>query len=410
MAESQPPNVLKSGRWAYVVATLAFVAYIAWITGPYLRSVIVRDAAVTSWLNEATAPIDGKLVSQPQTVEWKVGADGIIMLVWNEILSRKSLTEARIRVDHAKARVKEFRAFLDDIIALDKGRAEVKAKYADVFRDRLDEEIAGMEREISVIHNRLELIKRIAARKDKLTVSGNASQAASDEAWLRVTELEYQLVQLQKELSYAQVRREAANTGVFITHDGNDPDWVLDDRLVLKLQKKNARLELRQAEAELATAESALEVAEEDFRRLAADYVRAPPGSIVWSLKAAPGATVREGDPVAEWLDCSVLMIDVPVADAEVPLIKPGMEADVVLEGESLVRKGRVLMTRGSAFTLGPSDLAAVAKGRRNGVAQVLLEFSQAETKFDVCPVGQAAHVDFPDIGLIEIVRARLRL
>jgi hypothetical protein len=119
---------------------------------------------------------------------------------------------------------------------------------------------------------------------------------------------------------------------------------------------------------------------------------------------------VRAGDPVAEWLDCSVLMVDVPVADAEVPLIRPGMPAEVVLEGEPVTRTASVLLTRGSASTLGRDDLAALAKGRREGVAQVLLELPHQPGEFQDCPVGRAAYVDFPDIGLIDVVRARLRL
>jgi hypothetical protein len=103
-------------------------------------------------------------------------------------------------------------------------------------------------------------------------------------------------------------------------------------------------------------------------------------------------------------------MIDVPVSDAEVSLLKPGMDADVVLEGESVTRAARVLLTRGSASTLERDDLVALAKGRHEGVAQVLLEFSDDRDRFEDCPVGRAAHVDFPDIGLIDVIRARLRL
>ncbi len=40
----------------------------------------------------------------------------------------------------------------------------------------------------------------------------------------------------------------------------------------------------------------------------------------------------------------------------------------------------------------------------------VLLEFYDGRGSFEVCPVGRAAYVDFPNIGLIDIVRARLRL
>jgi hypothetical protein len=55
-------------------------------------------------LNEATSPIDGKLEFKPQSVDGVVGSDGIIVLVRNDRLSRKSLTEARIQVVHFAAR------------------------------------------------------------------------------------------------------------------------------------------------------------------------------------------------------------------------------------------------------------------------------------------------------------------
>lgn len=67
-------------------------------------------------------------------------------------------------------------------------------------------------------------------------------------------------------------------------------------------------------------------------------------------------------------------------------------------------------MTRGSAATLGREDLAAIAKGRQAKGAQVLLDISHEAETFNSCPVGRAAYVNFPDIGLIDVVRARLRL
>jgi len=369
--------VRKPRRSVYIVVILVFMVYVAWIMGPYLRSVIVRDAAVTSWLNVATAPIYGTLEFDPQSADGVVGPSGVIVRVRNNLLSRKDLTAAQIKVDHASARVNEYRAFLEGIIEMDQERAELKSRYADTFRAELDAQIFGMTREIDVTNKRLAIVNKIADRQEKLYPQGGTSQAAAEEAWLRVSSLEWQLVQLQKDLEHAKVRRQAANHGAFITPNGDDPDWVRGERMELKLQKKNVRLELRQAEADLAIAQAALVIAKEDYARLSEGFVSAPPGSIVWSEKAAPGATVREGDPIAEWLDCSVLLIDVPVADAEVSLIKTDMEAEIILEGSSTVRTGRVLSTRGSAFTLGKGDLAALAKGRRNGVAQVLLDFSR---------------------------------
>lgn len=409
MAEPAPRTGKKLGRSMYVLAIFGFLAYVAWILGPYLRSIVVRDAAVTSWLNVATSPIDGTLEFIPQSIAGSVGAGGIIEIVRNNHLSRDGLIQAQIQLDYASARVKEVRAYLEDIVTLDTGRAELKSRYADIFRTQLDATIAGIEREIVVTREGLELMRAISGRYDNLLAKGHASQVKTDEAWLRVWELEWQLAQLLKDISYARIQREAANNGVFITADGEDPEWVRGSRMELKLQKKEAYLELRQGEAQLRSAKAALRAAEEDYNRRTEGFVRAPVGSILWS-RVNQGATVRAGDPIAEWLDCSVLLVDVPLADAEVSLIEIGMEADVVLEGDTVVRKAPVLLTRGSAFTLGRKDLAALAKGRGEGVAQVLLDFSHERKNFRDCPVGRAAHVDFPDIGLIDIIRARLRL
>ena len=117
------------------------------------------------------------------------------------------------------------------------------------------------------------------------------------------------------------------------------------------------------------------------------------------------------GSPIAEWLDCSVMLVDVPASDIEVALLRPGMEAEVVLEGEHQPRQATILLTRGSAGTLGFDTLAALAKGRSAGRGQVLLRLEPtAEDIRPTCPVGLSAFVEFPQVDPIDILRARLRL
>jgi len=410
MTEATQPTKKRSGRWIYLVGILAFLAYAGWIMGPYLRSIIVRDATVTTWLNWSAAPIEGIVAWQPVGVDRKAGADGVIARIENPHLSRHSAEEHEIRMQLARARVRELGAFLEEIKALDEERAELKGHYAQTFRAQLDAEIASLARKIEVNSDRLELMRKIAARKDTLAGKGIVSDIVADEDAIRVSNLEFDLAELQERLDQSRVRRAAADEGVFIALDGEDPPWVRGSRMELKLEKKRTRLELRQAQAELKQARVDVEAALGDLARLSEAIIRVPPGSIVWSEPVAEGATVVSGQTVAAWLDCSVLMIDVPVADAEVSLIGPGMAAEVILEGDTEIRNASVLMTRGSASTLGRDDLAAVAKGRSDGVAQVLLDFSHEHGSFEECPVGRAAYVDFLDIGLIEVIRARLRL
>ena len=105
---------------------------------------------------------------------------------------------------------------------------------------------------------------------------------------------------------------------------------------------------------------------------------------------------------MAEWIDCDVILVDVPASDLEVGLLRKGMPADVVLEGETQVRKGSVLLTRGAASILGSADLAAVAKGHGDGLGQVILRLEHTPEDAQDCPIGVAAWVDFPEIDLID--------
>lgn len=396
--------------WVYLGASLIFLVYGAWMAGPYLRSVIVRDAAVTTWANVATAPIAGRIEIRLPAGQRMVGADDVVMHVHNERLSRQALTEAEIKVDLARARVREMRESLSEVRLLDSGRGDLKAQYANTFRAQLDAQIENLGRRIEVTANRRDLMAQVAERSEELLRRGTGSETAADEAHLRVSELDLALAELEAELDHARVRRQAADNSVFITTDGEDPDWVRGWRLELKLEKNAAYLQLREAQAELELAIAARDAAEKDYMSQANATVSLPEGSVVWSELVAPGATVAVGQPLLEWLDCSILMIDVPVADAEVSLLEPGMRADVILEGSAERREAEVLLTRGSAATLDRDDLAAIAKGRASGVAQVLLHLPHRPGEFEQCPVGRAAYVDFEGVGLIDVLRARLRL
>src|SRR5262245_40100149 len=72
------------------------------------------------------------------------------------------------------------------------------------------------------------------------------------------------------------------------------------------------------------------------------------------------------------------------------PMRRQGSIAYVVLEGEKTVRTGTVILTRGSAGTLGSNDLAALAKGRRAGVGQVLVKVTPTPDDVKACAIGHA--------------------
>jgi multidrug resistance efflux pump len=313
-------------------------------------------------------------------------------------------------VTSAKTALAELRRYQSEVRELQDDRRATKAQYASLFRADLDAEIVGLERRIEVTQARLGLIRSIEGRKLSLVRSGMTSQAEADETALRVSALELDLAERQAALALLRVRRQAADTGLFLASDRSEPNWTRADRTELKLDIDRSRLQIKEAEHRVERAEQFLNDVRAMYRRQESAYVTVPVGAVFWSMTVGAGAAVEPGSPVFRWIDCRDVMVDVPISDAEVALISKGMKAEVILEGERTPRTGTVILTRGAASTLDATDIAAVAKGRDRGTGQVLLHLEASPEDRGECRVGRAAYVWFEDVGVIETLRARLRL
>lgn len=391
---------------------VAFLVYVGWLLAPYMRATLVRDAAVTTWSRHVVAPIAGRLIEPLPDPGAVIGQDGRVTLIRNDLLTQEARqTEAiRDRAVEAQSRFDEAQHYLSDLLAMEARRQEGYAASAEAFRAQLADAQANLTAQIGVQDEAIAVLTRVVERQRTLLGRGSGTAAALDEAQLRLAELNIRQADMRSELASVELRKQLADAGTFLTETGETPAWVYYATLEMELEAERARHRRDAAKTALEEAQSDLADAQEAFKRLSESVVTAPPGSLVFALAAAPGSTVAQGERLLEWVDCTVLMVDVPVSDAEVPLITHGMEATVVLEGEAVERKATVLLTRGSAAPLGRGDLIATAKGRTDGVAQVLLSLPSLEADTANCPVGRAAYVDFPGVGAIDIIRARLRL
>ncbi len=280
--------------WA-LAGLLVLLLYVAWLGAPYLRSVVVRDAAVTTWLDVTSAPIAGFIGKDPLHPGDTVGKDGRIAIIEDDTVDRTPVLRAEADVARAEQRVR------------------------------------GLQ----------ELMPKLASDP---------------------------IAQARTSLELADAKIEAETAGKILAG--------------VKSNYENAR------------------------RRT----VNAPPDAYVWSLITSPGNFVEPGTKIASWIDCSIMLVDVPVSDVELALLQTDAPARVVIEGDRRVREGKVYLTRGAAATIGADDLAAIAKGRTPGTGQVLVQLTPSPEDIEACPIGAAAYVDFPDIGTIDILRARLRL
>ena len=235
------------------------MAYAAWIGTPYLRSVVVRDAAVTTWINTTSAPIDGFLAGKPLHVGDSVGTDGLIATIEDPLQDATPVVRAEADLNRAKQHVR------------------------------------GLQ---------------------ELTTSLEADAAA---------------------------------------------------RAAMELA--GAKVEAENAEKILASVKSVYEAAK-------LQPVKAPPDAYVWSLIAGPGDFVRAGAPVATWVDCGFMLVDVPVSDVELALLRYRCAGEDRHRGRPQgSRRQGLSHPRGARRRLGADDLAALAKGRHPGVGQVLVKF-----------------------------------
>jgi multidrug resistance efflux pump len=399
-----------SRRLVVVFGLAGLLVYIGWIGGPYLRSIIVRDAAVTTWINITASPIAGYVDAHPLHPGDRVGEDGRIATIENPAADATSLARARAQLDEAKGRVTAANRLIEGLHQLVDARSIQAAAYQAAFDQDLDARIAASTSNLTFIRQRLGLERAQADRMAKLLAGGHASQATVDAANAQVTDHQRALVEIQSEIDREKLRRLAADHGVFMLDDNTDGAEALRELDSARLELRRSEADLAAAEAEVPADEAVVAAALATYQRTRATPIAAPPGAMVWSLISAPGSAVQPGSPIAAWIDCRRMLVDVPISDVELALLHKGAEADVVLEGERRSRRGSVVLTRGAAATIGADDLAALAKGRVRGIGQVLVALDPSPADVEACPIGAAAHVDFPSVGLMDILRARLRL
>lgn len=384
------------------------VLYMCWIGWPYLESIVVRDAAVTTWVNITTSPISGYTTNALYPGA-RTGADGRIATIIDSRADATGVAQARAEWIRATARTEAQGALVAGMRRALQTRAAHAHDFADTFLHDLDTSIGGARSSLASLQLRLGLARTEVERERSLHAAGLVSQSTLDSARGTVADLERELAAAQSDLGRGTVRHRAAAEGVFLLEDGTDGNSAFQNLADARLRLVQAGATLTQLRAERDAARIVFQAAQMAYDKSRSLDIIAPPGAMVWSLISGPGAPVQPGSPVASWVDCRSMLVDVPLSDVETALLHPGSVAEVVLEGERRVRRGTVILTRGSAGTLGSSDLAALAKGRRPGIGQALVKLVPTPADIRSCPIGHAAYVDFPGVGVFDILRARLR-
>lgn len=261
-------RVVRLRRLAVWGAAVAALAYMAWIMGPYLRSAVVRDATVTSWIYVATSPIQGKIEGKLPHQGYRVeqSANGEVLFVVNRFYDMSRVVAARGDVEAARLRAEGLEKQLAEERDLNVARREMKSGYATRFRELLDEQIARGETTVQHYEEQVKLLAGLVQRRAEMAKAGIRSQELVDEARLRLSAVQTSLMKSMAELSQARLYREAADDGVFMVPGGADPSWVLSERAQTRRAIAEVRQRLAAARAEQARAEILLKGEEDKYR------------------------------------------------------------------------------------------------------------------------------------------------
>lgn len=376
-----------------------------------MRSILVRDSTVSAWSQSSVSPISGKIAGELPVAGTVIGEDGEVAVISNELLlePRQTVEKIRDRVMLLRSKVEESQKYVRQLKALENSRRDRLDRHIAVFRAKLDANVSKLSNEIIKNEDRLAVLRRIADRQRDLIKRGSGTDAKLDSSLIPLGELQLRQIELNSELRVEKLRLEAAADGLYIMQDGASPNWVEQNELQLQLELRQARRDLHLSRTSLSESLSDLMIAQKTLKRLEKSKVTAPPGSVILRVPVSTGSTIAAGIRVVDWFNCSQLIVDVPVPGVQLALLKPGSHARVLVDGETNFRAGKVILTRGSTALLDRTDLAAKAAGRKEGDAQVLVQLED-HTGFSQCPVGRSAFVEFPEIGLFDFLKARLRL
>lgn len=393
----------RRGRIALIVALGAVPLGLAIYEPLYI--LLDRDAAVTTWLNVATAPIAGTVEDFKTSVGQKVDETAIVARIVNYSADRGDVIRAEGAVRRAEAKLTQLTQFNERVARLEKDWEDRRSRYADGFRQDLDLEIRDLEQRLTLQKERVEIADASARRRRSLRATGTASQADEDAATSSFRESQVTLTQMTMALERVRERRRLAGQGVFLQQDGKEPEWSWRSLDEIELEAARSQRAASDAQEEFATAQSVLADERRNFDRASHVPIRVPEGMTIWSSMVSGTSSVRQGDPLFSWIDCHKLLVDVPVTETLAALLQEGMRAAVLLDGDAASRPARVMLARGAASRLGHSDLASVSRGHKRATAQVVVAFVDPAS-VPGCPIGRRASVRFPDISVVQYLRA----
>ena len=172
----------------------------------------------------------------------------------------------------------------------------------------------------------------------------------------------------------------------------------------IDLEAARANRAVSDAQEDLNTARSLLAEERKNLSDISTASIRVPPSRTIWSSRISNNSAVKQGDRLFSWIDCSALLLSASyrntcraAAGGNARHGTAGWRPQQ-LPSDCLANSRNLLANR----TLGAGKRLAWLK---SWTAQALVSIEGGQSVSN-CPIGRRAFVTFPDIRLIQYLRA----
>lgn len=380
-----------------LAASAGLVAWSMQFIQTKMTSVTSVDAVINGLVTDVNAPQKG-------TVTDLAIKTGDIVIQGKTLMSLRNDRVSQTPVEQAASKLRDKQA---ELVQAKSTLTVLYSMKAELSRDRQQRnEMDVLEVQTTLERSEADLKEEEALyglaetnrkRSEMLWNEGAINRADLDRYTSEVIQRQARIAALKSRIDESQTRLVATEKGYRTMGSSYDP-IARSQELSLRIMEQERKIqvlnqEIRSAEAELVQARA-------DIQRNQLVEVKAPTQGLVWKMTAQPNKYVEEGSQLGQLLDCNNRWVDVYVEESAMRDIRPGMPAEIELNGTAdRVLEGKVSYIRSGVGRLqAGQDVAVPIAANMPRTSQVRVELDSDAAKGDpdvMCYVGYTAKVSF---------------
>jgi biotin carboxyl carrier protein len=160
--------------------------------------------------------------------------------------------------------------------------------------------------------------------------------------------LDLALDHARERVAVLEIELAAAEAGVFLGDGYNDAPNAQQYAVVLDGEIAGLEAQLTETRNRAAAVDQRIEREQVRVNALRGGQIASPVTGLLWTIRQADGVTVQRGDPVVTVVDCSSVMVMLPVSENVYNRLEIGQEARVRLSGSDRVYDATIARLAGS--------------------------------------------------------------